>query len=785
MSTKPPEAKESVDLLPKLTSRRRTIGDLWPTAFWLAAAFLLSVVLALSHSPLAPLPGVFTLLLIPGAALMSTLRTRPANIAGRLVLAVCLSMTVIMVVGGVASLVGPRVGLARPLNTLPESVIWAVLAIFMLAICAVRHSDPVTWIFEGFRTTNVVSALASGLLILLSILGAAQLNHSGNNHLAVFATTLDVVALLAGIVGGWRRSSQWPLNSLLYAASLALLVSTSLRGTHLYGWDIQHEFAVASATQRAGVWVIPANHDAYASMLSLTVLPTILHSLVKLRILAFFELVVPAILALLPLAVFTTVRGVPRWINSGRTTPRPGLAFAVVSALVISSVAFATELTSITRQAMALTIMAAIVMVLCDRTMLKRPAQILIALLIVAISFTHYTTSYLTAAILVCAWPVSLMWSRGLLGTPRDKIAKHRYDVRSRNIINGTLVGIALIAAFGWNLGITRNNALTNPLRAITAQGFGFTSSTLSKSLSPSQFEQLLVREFRRTDSWIVPVPSSSSVHLVTAPYLRSPGVVPSLNSLWDDLSYLAIEGLWVLLGIALLYGLFRLGRRRSYEYSSDLVGLAAAGLVLGGILRFSGTFAAYFNPDRAAIVAAILLAAPLTLFLDDVVSFLYEVGNFHRRLLRRVLLGVGALVVAALIISAYGLGDLFFGGETPGSVTAKDVQAEEFAVSTPELATAVWLRNNVRSPNVVQSDFVGQVILLSKPGSYGLVTEIVPPEVDRTAYIYLSPLNLAGDLTQVQAPNAPYQIAYRSTIGFFNKNFYIVYSTGSTRVYH
>ena len=145
------------------------------------------------------------------------------------------------------------------------------------------------------------------------------------------------------------------------------------------------------------------------------------------------------LLALLPLAVFSTIRGVPRWITSGRTTPRPGLALAVVVALIVSSVAFESELTGITRQAMALTIMAALVMVLFDRNISKRHAQIVIGLLIVAISFTHYTTSYFMAAILLCAWLVSLMWSRGLLGTPRGKIERHRRDMRSRNIINGTL----------------------------------------------------------------------------------------------------------------------------------------------------------------------------------------------------------------------------------------------------------------------------------------------------------------------------------------------------------
>ena len=716
---------------------------------------------------------------------MAALRTRPANVGGRIVLAACLSMMVIMVVGGVASLLGPPLGLAHPLNALPEIVIWVILAIVVLATGVVRGSDPVTWIFEGVHAANVAGVLASGLLVVLSILGAAQLNHSGNDRLAVFATTLDVVVLLAGVAGGWSRSSRWPLNTLLYSASLALLLSASLRGGHLYGWDVQQEFGVASSTIRAGVWAIPANHDPYASMLSLTVLPTVLHSLVKLRPLAFFQLVVPAILALLPLAVFSTVRAVPRWITTGRAYPRPGLAFAVVVGLIVSSVAFSSQLVSITRQGMALTMVAALVMVVFDRTMSKRPAQIVVGLLLVAVAFTHYTTSYLVAGIFLLAWPVGLMWSKGWLGTPRAKIEKHRRDVHSRSIINGALVAVAVVAAFGWNLAITRNDALANPVTAVTARGVGFTSSTNSFSISPSEFERLLASELRKTDKWIVPVPGSDSVHLAAIPVPDSRGVFPSFKGSWKELNYLTVEGLWVVLGIALLYGLFRLGRRRSFEYSADLVGLAVTGLLIGGFLRFSGTLAAYYNPERAAIFTAILLAAPVTVFLDDVVSIPYNVDNLTRDRIRQVLLGVATVLVAILTIGATGLGALLFGGQAPGSVSAQDVNVDDFTVSTPELATAVWLRNNANGADVVQTDFLGQLVLLSEPGSYHLLPEIVPPDVDRTSYIYLSTVNLMDRLTQAETPDSVFQSSYQSTLRFFNRNFYVAYSTGATRVYH
>ena len=145
----------------------------------------------------------------------------------------------------------------------------------------------------------------------------------------------------------------------------------------------------------------------------------------------------------------------------------------------------------------------------------------------------------------------------------------------------------------------------------------------------------------------------------------------------------------------------------------------------------------------------------------------------------------VGAIFVALLLLWATGLGTLFFGGQAPGSLVARGENVERFTVSTPELATAVWLRNNLNSKNVVQSDRYGQLVLLSEKGSYLIVPEIVPPEVDHVSYIYLSTANLINDRSRFAAEDGRYIGVYRSNISFFDRNFYIVYSTGVTRVYH
>jgi uncharacterized membrane protein len=772
-----------------LRARLPRTKDHWkvvkPTALWLATALVLTIALALTHSPIAPLPGVLTMLLLPGASLLANLNTRPSNTDGRVVLSICLSMTVIMVVGYLASVIGPPIGLAHPLDAIPECVIWFVLALVMLTLGAMKQRDPATWIFDDVHRVNVYGAVTGSVLVLISILGAAQLNHSGNNFLSVYGTGLDVLVLLAGVVGGWKRWSQWPLSTLLYCSSLALLLSTSLRGGHLYGWDVQQEFGVALQTIQHGAWVVPANHDPYASMLSLTVLPAILHSVAKLRLLAFYQLVAPAILALLPVAVFTTIRRVPRWITYARVAPRPGLAFGVTVGLIVSSVAFSSQLVSITRQAMALTMMTALVMVLFDRTMLKRQAQIVIAILLVAISFTHYTTSYLLAAILLCAWVVSLLWTNGWIGTPKAQRAKHRQDVNTRRIINAVLVVVALGAALGWNLAITRNSALTAPANAITTKGAGFATSSNTSFAPPRQLEQLLLQELHQEDSWIVPAAHAGSVKLVAVNAPKTKGVTPSLTGSWSELSYLIVESVWLVLGIALLYGLFRLARQRAYAYSSDLVGLAFAGLLVGAVLRFSGTLAAFYNPERAAIFTAILLAAPVTLFLDDLARLSRGIKVLRSNWVTRAAPILGIAFLSILVLGSTGLEDLIIGGQPPGNLVAKDLDTQNFSVSTPELASAVWLKNNVDYPNTVQSDLYGHLVLLSEPGSYNLLDEIVPPGVNTDSYIYLSTVNLKSRISQASADNGNYIAIYRSNLDFFAKHFYVVYSTGSTRIYH
>jgi uncharacterized membrane protein len=178
-------------------------------------------------------------------------------------------------------------------------------------------------------------------------------------------------------------------------------------------------------------------------------------------------------------------------------------------------------------------------------------------------------------------------------------------------------------------------------------------------------------------------------------------------------------------------------------------------------------------------------LAAPVTLFLDDLAGLSREVKALRHRWVTQTAPVVGIAFLTVLVLASTGLEALIVGGDPPGNLVAKGLNVQNFTVSTPELATAVWLRKNVSAPGVVQSDLYGHLVLLSEPGSYNLLDEIVPPGVDMGSYIYLSTVNVSDDISQVSAENGNILSIYRSNLGFFNQNFFVVYSTGATRVYH
>ena len=739
------------------------------SVIWVILAMLLVPVSASVSLPLASVIVGATILLLPGSIVMALCGVRPASTPARIILALALSLGIVMAVGGAFSLIGPHVGIINPLGRVAQWGLWSVLLASGIAACWKKSCEPLVVVFEGVTPRQVLALLIAGVPVILAALGAAILNNKSGNTLATFSIIVAIVILLVGIVGGWSRKSNLPLATMMYSATLSILYATSLRGAHLFGWDIQQEYGIASITLRHGAWIIPSNHDPYASMLSLTALPSELHALAGISLLTFFRVIIPAMLALVPVGIYTMLTSTPRWIEEKNLDVRKGVAFGVATLLIIASQVFPVELPSITRQVMGLVLLVALLIVLFSRDVSVAKAALTGCALMGAESFTHYSTAYLMSGVLFIAW----LAGQGIFWL------QNRYsDTLPRTRSPKMAVGLGLViatfaAAFIWNVGITRNDALSQPSGAVTNSGLALQAGSGTHVIPAIEYQSLLTAQIHTYDKWLVPFSGSPSINLSNAQAPTLNGLAPHLHGVMS-LGGIIGHDLVILLEVlgVVWAGLVLLRRKRFVNV--DMFALGVAGLALGAVMRFSGTVAVFYNPERAALVTAMLTAFPITLLINRISD-----------LFSKTTLMVLVLLSGLLLIISSGLNAVVVGGSPPSSLSNLGENYERFVVSSSEFGTAGWMQSHLGQKSLVQTDRYGQLVLLSAPGAYNVFPEIVPSEIDHRAFIYISSTNLDDGRARGGLENGHDLSVYKSPIDFINSHFSVIYSTGETRVYH
>ena len=191
------------------------------------------------------------------------------------------------------------------------------------------------------------------ILPLAAAAGAIRLDNGHSNAVAVGTVAAIVIALSVSAALSARLDKAL-LEMVLYAAGVAMVWASSLRGDPLYGFDIATEYQRLQHTVATGIWLTPHPNDAYGAMLSVTVMPAELHALSGVPALLIFKVIYPMIYALFPVAIFGLAR---------KILTRPW-AF-IAAAFTIGQYAF-TELAGFARQEIALVLFAALLAAMLD-----------------------------------------------------------------------------------------------------------------------------------------------------------------------------------------------------------------------------------------------------------------------------------------------------------------------------------------------------------------------------------------------------------------------------------
>jgi uncharacterized membrane protein len=726
----------------------------------LAVLVLIALLVPLRASWPAQVLLVPLLIIGPGLILLRALRVPGKVVLSFPVYVPCASLVVLLGSGLAVDLLGLLSGMPAPLRPAPAL---AGLEVVCAALLASSWNCPSQVEIPWGSLPHPLKLLWPLIFPLVAAAAALRLNNGHGSGLAVFSLCACVVLLVTTFVIAHRIGTGL-LGMIVYAAGLAMMWSFSFRSSLVYGFDIASEYHAMQHTVLTGIWHPAHPGDAYGALLSITVLPAGFHSLSGVSGLMIFKVIYPALGAMFPVAVF---------LIADRVLSRPW-AFAA-AAFIISQASFFQQLPGLARQEIALLLFAGMIAVILDTRLPRYSQWILAGLFGLGMAVSHYSTTYLAVAILGLALAVQFAVSRFRHVPP----------------LNWPLLiafGAAAVAAAIWYAPVTESSSnVSQFVAAVRTAGpdllpnhasnmlSSYLQGESTKQLQPAQYEAFAQRYYAIHAPFVTPLPNAGDpAYALRAPPGAQPPVRWPLGVKGVNLFNLAVQQLANLL--AAIGALLIVVRRKTPVLMRQVGLLGLAAVVILTAIRLSGSLAHFYNPARAFLQTMAVLAITLCWSLRGLAG-----RAAWRQITIRVLV---AASIAGLLTTAGGLAGAALNAGTAANLANSGEDYEQFYMTSPELAAAGWLGRAALPGQLVYADRYAELRLFAVSGYRpGILSDITPQTLDQNAWVYASRANAADRVTQSYLSNQ--YAAYAFPLRFLNSNYNIVYTDGSSEVFH
>ena len=704
------------------------------------------------------------LAIVPGRILLQALRVPSAAVRRYVAYLPCASLVVLVWTALTVDLAGPQLGIAKPLR------FWPLLVGLNVVLVALGIAGRGAGNAYRLRSADLVGRARSLwplCLVVASLAATARLDNGDGNALAMGVLIAVGISVVLFTVLSSRMNPQ-QLNVAIYAAGLSAMLLTSMRSAYVVGYDISSEYAVFHRTAAAGFWHF--GHLApYQAMLSLTVLPAMLHALIGGQDVWILKLVYPALFAFFPVAVFSFAN---RFVSRR--------AAVVAAAIVITQAYFFQQQPEIARQELALLVFGGLVGVIFDALIERRSRFAFIALLASALVVCHYSTVYVTIALFLVALLFAAVVRRR--GARRVEVVP---------ILFG-LVTLASIAFF-WYVPLTHSTSnITYATKTFEKSGIAFLpgrqhgesligayfNGVRRPPIAPLQYQRDVASLYAKYDQFIVPLKAGEKTQydLRASPPVDMSGRFPGLANFVANAQFLIQQGLNAL---GILASLVLAFRRRSGPVSRAVgfLGIAALGVLAAS--RLSGTLAADYNSSRLFLQCLFILAIAQAALIEVVATRLRRFWSAGSVLF---VLFAMALLVSFVVNS--GLKSPLVGGGRTLDLYNSGEDYSRLYVTQPEAATAKWLAASVPRERVIYADDYATLRLDQFTGMRrGIFAALTPRTIDQFAWVYASRSNTVVHRTWGDTSSGPIDIAFPSA--FLDNYFNTVYSTGTTEVFH
>lgn len=724
----------------------------------LAGIALMAALLPLRGNWGADLVLVALAFTVPGVLALRAMRIPGETVADYPLYVLLASVAVMMAAGLGCDLIGPSLGVARPLHGVATAVATFILSL-ILWVLGVRAPAAARLRWAGLFDRP--SLLAPMVLPALAALGALLLTNGHGNVAARTSAVIDVAALCFCLVRA-PRMSRGQVAMLLFGCALAVEWASSLRSQEIVGFDMSTEIYIAQHTQTVGIWHPVHHNDAYGAMLSITILPSTLRSLTGVSPEVAFKVLFPVFTAVLPVSIFLVGE---RFLSR---------RFAVgAAALLLIQSYFFQLLPELARQEIALGFFAALLATLLAPNLGWRPRCALIIVLSAGLVTSHYSSAYLAIPMVILALLIHTVISR----------------FRGMAVISVPLVCATIALGGGsalWYGAVTHSASNVTSfvttlrdrgLNLLPNRGGNILASYLNgnnvKAVQPPQLEQIAVDNYRAQAGYIKPLPSANLPQYTLAPAAAVPSTPVRVKPLSNAMSAFVTLFNELMLALCVLGPIVMIFSRRTGQFAAQVAVLAlgAAGFLV--FIRFSGTAAADYNQTRALLESLIILALPAAWLAERLVG---RAGRF-----RGAVWGVMVIAITLMFANQTGVADLALGGGTSLNLSAGGEDFERFYMTPAELAAAKW-STKASAHDILYADRYGQLRIYATSGRT-VLTAVMPRTLDQHAWVYATRTNVR--LHRARAEIGSVSGIYEWPSAFLNRYFDVVFDNGDSEVYH
>ena len=701
----------AVPLAPWLGLRERAMWALDAAAVTVALTDGIWVAMAAATAAALIVPG---LLLLEAAAVPrhDVLRC-PAYLPAA-------SIVALAGVGVLANFAGPPLGVDDPFT--PEPMLLALNAVLVALAMVAALRRPQAHVPAAALALAWPRVRDAWPLVLpaAAAVGAGALTVSGDRTIALATVAASVATLAVGFVQAGRGHPA-RAGLALFGASLACIYSFTLPGTEVFGWDITGEYATVTELLTSGHWARLHEQDAYGAMLSLTVVPAGLHAITGLSAAVILKAVYPALLALFPVLVYS--------VGCRVVSPRAAYLAGLV---IVAQAPFIEQLPAIARQEAALLEFGALLAVMADRELHVGTRRALIAVFGTGVVVSHYSTAYVTIALLGLGLVVGVA------------LAAIRRGVRLLPMLAYAFIVVGAAAAV-WYGPVTRSYANAgDTIQAIAADGLHVLPGAAGKGpldaylrgntageVPARTYERDVAARYAKDRAYVVPLEQGADPR-----YALRDDPVPTAGSRSArqalDVAATVIQQLVNVLAAA---GALTLAlRRRSSPTARMLGALGAGALAILAVARISGTIAASYNLERLDVQMLAVTGIGLAFLADRLAA---------RALVGRILVGLFALGLLVAVGVGSGLGTTLTGTGATANLSRSGEDAERFAITPGERAAAQWLGASAPAGAQVYADRYAQLRLFAfAHRGTSFLTAVTPRTLDHHAWVYASRTN-------------------------------------------